>query len=360
MALLSLGVAAPEVSPLLLLVSLVLAALALSVSGTIAHRSAAVLAIAASVLYALPLVQALAAIPRFDAAFAVAGIGVDDTTGHAPMRRRPLAINGLFPGFDSDAVVTRGIPVAAPGGIALHLDVYQPRDGKAGRPILVQIYGGAWQRGTPADDAAFARYFAAHGYVVFAIDYRHAPQWQWPAQIDDVQTALGWIRLHAAAYQGDPARLALIGRSSGGQLALAAAYSDRASPIAAVVSYYGPTDLTEGWRRPPRPDPLPVRPTLEAYLGGTPETVAARYRDASPVNHVSTRVPPTLLIYGRRDHIVESRFARELAERLKAAGARPVMLEIPWAEHAFDVIPFGLSAQVSLYYTERFLASALR
>ena len=123
-------------------------------------------------------------------------------------------------------------------------------------PSIVQIYGGAWRGGGPNDDARFARYFAARGYVVFAVDYRHAPRWTWPAQIDDVRTALEWVRVHAGDYNADSSRMALVGRSSGAQLALIAAYGPRAPRVRAVVSYYGPADLTEGYRHPPVPDPL--------------------------------------------------------------------------------------------------------
>ena len=132
---------------------------------------------------------------------------------------------------------------------------------------------------------------------------------------------------------------------------------------------------------PPRPDPLDVRSVLEAYLGGTPDQAPARYREASAITHVDqpsgirgqtsgspnqtlgnnpTRLPRTLLVYGTRDHIVEARFGRDLHTRLQAAGASSVLLEIPWAEHAFDALPGGLSGQLSLFYTERFLAQALK
>jgi acetyl esterase/lipase len=153
--------------------------------------------------------------------------------------------------------------------------------------------------------------------------------------------------------------MALLGRSAGAQLALVAAY--QGTPLVrAAVGYYGPTDLAEGWREPPRPDPLDVRSILESYLGGPPDRVPIAYHDASPVTYVTRQVPPTLLIYGSRDHVVEARFGRELHDRVREAGAASVLLEIPWADHAFDAIPNGLSAQIALYYTERFLAWALR
>jgi acetyl esterase/lipase len=275
------------------------------------------------------------------------------------MRRKPLVVADLFRGIDpGDARVTRGVPFAMHDGVPLTLDVYRPP--RSGRfPAVVQIYGGAWQTGAPSANEAFARYLAGHGYVVFAIDYRHAPRWRWPAQLADVQAALRWVRANGVSYGADPARLALVGRSSGGQLAMVAAYGPDAPAVRAVVIYYGPVDLTEGYRHPPRPDPLHVRRVEEAFLGGTPDEQPLRYREASPITYVTRPLPPTLLIYAGRDHIVEPRFGAMLQQRLQKTGTTSVLLEIPWAEHAFDAISNGPSAQLALYQTERFLAWAL-
>jgi acetyl esterase/lipase len=248
--------------------------------------------------------------------------------------------------------------------VRLTLDIYRPVSAVR-HPSVVQVYGGAWQRGAPEDDAKFATYLAASGFVVFAIDYRHAPQWPWPAQIEDVRAALGWVREHGGEYDADVSRLALLGRSAGAQLAMVAAYELGAvpiipvMPISAVVSYYGPVDLTDGYRHPPRPDPLDVRSIEAAFLGGTPDQMPDRYREASPITYVSRRLPPSLLIYGSRDHVVLPRFGAMLDDRLHAAGATSVLLTIPWAEHAFDAIPNGPSGQLSPYYTEQFLEWAL-
>jgi acetyl esterase/lipase len=348
--LLPFGVAAPEVSPFLFVASLLAAVLAFRGGKGAADRLTQAAAASATLLSILPLAQVPGVVGRFDEALAVPAYD----------RRFPLSVRDLFLGIATgDAQIVRGIEFAAPAATRLTLDVYRPVS-SGPFPVLVQIYGGAWQRGTPADSGWFAQYFASRGYVVFAIDYRHAPRWQWPAQIEDVRAALGWIRAHAGEYDADVRRMALIGRSAGAHLALMAAYASGLPAVSAVVSYYGPTDLAEGWRVPPRPDPLDVRAVLEAFLGGTPDQVPARYREASPVTHVSATVPPTLLVYGTRDHIVEARFGRDLHARLQAAGAASVLLEIPWAEHAFDALPSGLSGQLSLFYTERFLDQTLR
>ena len=138
-----------------------------------------------------------------------------------------------------------------------------------------------------------------------------------------------WIAAHRREYDADPERLALIGRSSGAQLAMVSAYAPGAPPVQAVVSYYGPVDLVEGYRHPPTPDPLHVRGIEEAFLGGGPDDVPERYREAFAVTYATRPLPPTLLVYGARDHVVEARFGALLHERLRATGTTSVLLEIP-------------------------------
>jgi acetyl esterase/lipase len=361
--LLTLAVGAPELSAWLALGGVITGALTLLAARRPLTPWTLALSIAAIVLAAVPLVRLPLVASRFDASMRTA-LGDDFLRGvpadrRARMRPSAFAVRDLFFGIETgDARVTRGIPFAAPAGVRLTLDVYQPPT--PGRyPSVVQIYGGAWQRGAPGDDATSATYLAAHGFVVFAIDYRHAPEWRWPSQIDDVRAGLEWITQHAGEYNADASRLAVLGRSAGAHLALLAAYQPGATPIAAVVSFYGPVDLADGYRNPPRPDPLDVRAIEEAFLGGTPDQMPDRYRDASPITYAERRLPPSLLIYGSRDHIVESRFGARLDGRVRAAGGTSVFLEIPWAEHAFDVIPNGPSGQLALYYTEQFLTWAL-
>ena len=71
-------------------------------------------------------------------------------------------------------------------------------------------------------------------------------------------------------------------------------------------------------------------------------------------------LPPSLLIYGGRDHIVMSKFGKRLAQALTDQNNQAVFIEIPWADHAFDSVFQGVSNQFALYYTERFLAWTLR
>ncbi len=360
-ALLVFAITAPEISAWLCLASVIVCVL--SRGPTTQMRAAFVMAAAAAILSSIPLARAPFAVRGFDREMARA-LGPAFLNGVAParvqrMRDQPIDVTDLFLGVSAgDPQITRGVVVGSPGGQTLTMTIYRPRE-TGTFPAIVQIYGGAWRGGEPGDNAFFARYFASHGYVVFAIDYRHAPRWPWPAQRDDVRMATAWIQDHAREYGADLTRVALVGRSAGAQLAMMAAWGPHWIPVRAVVNFYGPVDLADGYRHPPSPDPLGVHAVLESFLSGTPDTAPGSYRDASPLTFVNRPLAPTLNLYGSRDLVVEPRWGRLLHERLMTTGTVSIFLELPWAEHAFDAIPNGPGGQVSLYYVERFLGWAL-
>jgi acetyl esterase/lipase len=275
----------------------------------------------------------------------------------ATFRTQPFNFLTALRGIDSTPIRShKRIQFAADKSLALN--IYQPlHPGKY--PGVIQIYGGAWRGGSPDHDEKFSHYLASRGYVVVAIDYRHAPQHHFPAQLEDVQMAIEYVRSHAKKWEIDSERLGIIGRSAGGHLATLAAYQPDAQPFQAVVSYYAPVDLTVGYADPPVPDPINSRQVMRDFLGGTPTDLPELYNQASPGQLVNRRLPPTLLIYGGQDHLVEVRFGRKLAKNLQSFGTPMVFIEIPWANHAFDAIFNGTSNQLALYYTERFLARSL-
>jgi acetyl esterase/lipase len=360
-SLLVVAIITPEISAWLCVAGILVCVLARGPSRLM--RAAFLMAASAVVLASIPLARAPFAIHGLDAEMSRA-LGPSFLNDVPPsriqtMRERPIVVADLFRGIAvANVLVTRGIVVGSPGGQALTMTVYRPWQ-RGLFPAIVQIYGGAWQHGAPDDNGLFARYFASRGYVVFAVDYRHAPRWTWPAQMDDLRTATAWIQTHAHEFDADVARVAVVGRSAGAQLALMVAYGPHAFPVRAVVNFYGPVDLADGYRHPPSPDPLDVHAVEEAFLAGTPDTAAAQYRDASPLTYVNRPLPPTLNLYGARDQVVEARWGRLLHERLMTTGTVSILLELPWAEHAFDAIPNGPGGQIAIYYVERFLAWAL-
>jgi acetyl esterase/lipase len=131
-------------------------------------------------------------------------------------------------------------------------DFYEPKADVArrNRPAILAIHGGGWRDGDKPWGAQFAREFCPHGYVVFSINYRLAgrPNGTWPAQIQDVQKALKYIRANAAQFRIDPNRIASLGVSAGGHLAtMVALRDDSADPggrVHVAVNIDGQSDLT--------------------------------------------------------------------------------------------------------------------
>ena len=347
------AVAAPEIAPYGLAVALGATLLAARAARGRARTAALALAVLADACFAWPVVAAPFAWANANRALAAAAI--------PPLRaHRPGA-------FDE----TRDVRVTLRAGGALALDFYRPRGASdtsrdargvapvaGGLPLVVLIYGGDWQFGSRPNIAPLARWYAARGYAVAAVDYRHAPGSRFSAQLDDVEDALRAIAGHARAWGVDPARVVLFGRSAGAQLALLAAQRPQPLGVRAVVGYYAPTDLTGGYAEPPRPDPKHVRSILEAYLGGPPDALrAARYAAASPLTNAGA-TPPVLLIGGSRDEVVLPAFGRRFAARLHAQGKRAVLVELPWSNHAFDEVD-GLGAALARSATLRFLDAML-
>jgi acetyl esterase/lipase len=287
------------------------------------------------------------------AATASAQLGTDDVP---PRFSLLTAVRGLPTSSD---VVERTIPYRASDGTPLSLRLYSPRS-KAVRPVVVVIYGGAWRGGTPTQGENVSRAIAAHEFAVAAIDYRHAPRAQFPAQVDDVNRSLAMLRDSAADWGLDVARMALLGRSSGGHLAELSAYAASGIQPRAVVAMYAPYDLVEGYRNLPSPDPIGVRSVLSGFIGGTPDDHLTAYKQASPSSYVAHGLPPTLLIFGGRDHIVKPEFNREAAAALRAAHVPVLSVEVPWAEHAFDMVPAGLGSQLVFTVILDFLERELK
>lgn len=362
--LLTFGVGAPELSPWLIVLNAIALFLIFTIQKSWISYLIIFCSVVALVLSCLPLLQLPAANQRFAAKIEQV-LGVDYLDRIPPelqkqMRSQPFAIADIFKGIPVPQVRSdRDITFASPDGEDLKLNLYRPMaSGK--NPTLVVIYGGAWRSGSPHNYEGFSSYIAAQGYTVINIDYRHAPKYKFPVQLNDVNTALKYIQDHAEDLEVDCSRISIMGRSAGGHLATLAAYQEDAISFRSVVSYYSPVNLTEGYYDPPIPNPIDTKVVLKNFLGGTPEVFPELYLQASPINYPRPNLPPTLLIYGQRDHLVQPKFGRQLYDKLLATDNQAILLDIPWAEHAFDIVFFGVSNQLGLYYTERFLAFTLK
>ncbi|MDQ6779993.1 MAG: alpha/beta hydrolase [Candidatus Eremiobacteraeota bacterium] len=253
-------------------------------------------------------------------------------------------LGSMFALRHTSTVMRRDIPVVL-GETATTIRAYLP-DSWGPHPMIFAIYGGMWRHGSAQNDAVFNRKLAGLGYAVFALDYRHAPQHRFPTALEDIRAQMRLLRRTAAHYNADPQRIAIIGHSSGGQLALLAGLAG-GREVKAVISYSGPIDLADSYARPPSPDPLNIRAILRDYIGSTPEAAPRTYDAASPLMNIGSNPAPVLLLYGSRDHVVEVGPAVKLERVLKQHHAEVSALYLPWAEHSFESVPLGLHGVIA-------------
>ena len=220
---------------------------------------------------------------------------------------------------------------------------------RPGAPVVLVIYGGAWEHGSPQNDAQFNAIVASWGYRIIALNYPHAPGSRWPAQRDSVLRQIDSL---------STGRIAVLGHSSGAQLAIIAA-ALRPRRISAVITYESPVDLRLAYEYPPRPDLIDVRHVLLDLCGGTPQQRPACYRSGSPRYVVHAGMPPVLMIAAGRDHVVDVGFERLLRNELRGYGVGVTYVELPWADHAFEDVATGFHDRIALWYVRRFLENAL-
>ena len=165
----------------------------------------------------------------------------------------PVSLPALLAGVSSGEVVAEEHVYAVREEDDLRLDLYRPVRAVGALPVVVMIHGGGWSTGDKRDFPALNDYLAARGYVVAAIGYRLLPDARFPAAQDDVAEAIRYLGSLAEPYNLDPDRIALVGRSAGGQIALLAGYAAGNPAIRGVVSFYAPTALRWGYANPAKP-----------------------------------------------------------------------------------------------------------
>jgi len=199
------------------------------------------------------------------------------------------------------------IEYAKAGDISLKLDLYLPAE-PSGSTLIVWVHGGAWRGGSKNKPSILP--MLDKGYAVASVDYRLTPVAPFPANIHDIKAAIRWLRAHADEYGYNKESFVVSGSSAGGHLAALVGVSNgqrdlegklgdhlnESSDIAAIVDFYGASNLTTILKQS-TPHGLSVRvPALELLIGGHPEDLTAIAKLASPVFHVDEADPPLLLL----------------------------------------------------------------
>ncbi len=228
------------------------------------------------------------------------------------------------------------------GSRALRLDLYRLKRSRSPLPVLVFIHGGAWKSGDKRDYSVYLLPFAAKGYVTVSVAYRFSREAPFPAAVQDVLGAVNWIKNHAEEYGMDAERIALIGGSAGGHLAMMAAYAAKAPllhsecdgdparlKVRAVVSIYGPSDLTTPVAR--------ENSAVVRFLGKTWDQAPELYAQASPLFWIDGQDPATLLFHGTLDELVPVAQSDSLTARLQKAQVPVVYHRLRGWPHTMDL-----------------------
>lgn len=253
------------------------------------------------------------------------------------------AFAGTFTTYD-------GLEYANPGQ-SLRMDLRVP-DGPGPHPVILYLHSGAWISGDRFGGPA--RRQATRGYAVASIDYRLAPRFIWPAQIEDAKAAVRWLRANAERFHLDPNRIGVFGTSSGGHIGAVLGTSGGvdalegmqlgnpqfSSRVKVVVDLYGPTDLLrlEEDKLPciPLDGNAPFMPP--SLLMGCPIQQCKEWtHTASPMSYVTPDDPKFLIMHGMLDCLVTYTQSVSLHQKLEASGVDSRLILIPTGDHGGDV-----------------------
>ena len=238
--------------------------------------------------------------------------------------------------------VERDVAYGIADGIALKMDIYYPETASGAVPAVLYVHGGGWTKGDKTAGAGMPEIpeLVSRGYLVAAVNYRLAPQYKFPAQIEDVKCAVRFLRANAATYGIDPERIGAWGGSAGGHLVALlgvtdasagfegdGGYAEQSSRVQAVVDMFGPSDLTVVFQG--------AGTILLKQVFGTTDRYSETVKRASPVTWVSSDDPPFLILHGEKDELVPPSQSEILYDRLTAAGVPATLTIVKNAGHGF-------------------------
>jgi acetyl esterase/lipase len=233
------------------------------------------------------------------------------------------------------------------GGKSQALDVYYPAKADKPLPIAIFIHGGGWVSGDKGGCPLVP--LTQRGYVVASVNYRFSNQAIFPAQVQDCQAALRFLRANAKKYNIDPARIGVWGDSAGGHLVALLGTTggkkafppiggneDQSDAVQAVFDWYGPTNfLTFAAQATPddvihadKPDSV-----ISKLFGGTVAEHKELAISASPVHYVDKNAAPIMIEHGDKDNVVPLAQSLEFVDALKKAGADVTLNKIEGAGH---------------------------
>jgi acetyl esterase/lipase len=232
--------------------------------------------------------------------------------------------------------IERDLTFGTGGGRDLLCNVITKDGGSDKRTALVFFHGGGFVAGNKDGIDVRVSHYAALGYVCVVAGYRLAGESKFPAQINDAKAAIRWTRANAAKLNIEPERIAVVGFSAGGLLALLSSSApdnaelegdggnaDTSSTVAACLAYYASIDV-------PRPPAGSQHPLFEA------DASDVTFASARPATHVTASFPPTVFFHGTWDATIPIASSERFYTKLRELGVAAEFHAVEGVPHAFD------------------------
>ncbi len=227
-------------------------------------------------------------------------------------------------------------------GQRVSMDIYRPAD-EAVHPAVLMVHGGGFRAGNRESYSKMAARLAQNGYVAATVSYRLAPQFPFPAAVQDVKAAVRFLRANAKAYHVDPDHIGAMGGSAGGTLVLFLGLTAGvpefegtgpnqgvSSAVQCIADYYGATDFTQSYAKS-----VDAAEVLPLYLGGDLKQKRPAHIRSSPLYWVTPNAAPILALHGTLDPYVAYEQSAWLLARLLDAGVTAELETLPGAGHGF-------------------------
>ena len=246
-------------------------------------------------------------------------------------------------------------------GLALTMDVFKPQGDANGAGVLFMVSGGWYSNWSPPQQSMqLFRPLTDQGFTVFAVRHGSSPKFSIPEALADVRRGVRFIRVEAKRFGIDPNRLGVFGMSAGGHLSLMlGTASDEGDPestdpvlrasdrVQAVVAFVAPTDLRKMvWEAP---EHLPAYERFPAL-----ELAVDKAAEVSPLLHVSTDDPPTLLLVGANDELVPIEHSKDIHSAFGGKGVTSRLVVYDESGHGFNQRDLSLATdrtdRISCHY----------
>jgi acetyl esterase len=256
-----------------------------------------------------------------------------------------VAVMAALPALPLDK---KDVEYANRGGKPLLLDLHVP-DGPGPFPAAILIHGGGFDGGSKSTNVRpLFEPLSNARFAWFSLDYRLAPEAEFPQVLQDIDDGIAWVKANASSYHIDLSRIVIIGESAGGFLVnYIGTYQAKTVPVAAVVDFYGPSDYGRlAQLRHDHPERFDMA-TINRHAAngggihffGVPEldqAGLAKLYTLAPIAAVHKGMPPFLCIHGTKDDQVTYDQSTAFCDGIRSAGSECALITIEGGGHGMS------------------------